>query len=141
MHDDAPVKGDASKDGARDGTSNDGSGEGGGEGGGGDGGITDARPGDTSFDDAAGGVQCYEIFTSGSQVCAYSYSNAPGFKCTGGLMPGSCPSSGLFGCCVITGKDAGATSVAAVCYYSPDSGAISMSACTGSDEKWQTTSP
>jgi hypothetical protein len=138
MQDDARSKTDGSKDGTTpDGTAKDGSSDGSK----GDGGISDAPVGDAPFD-ATGGVQCYEVFGSGSgETCGYSYSNEPGFMCTGGLTPGTCPSAGLFGCCVDITSSGGTTSVAAVCYYSPDSGTISMSACTSPGEKWETTSP
>jgi hypothetical protein len=97
----------------------------------------------TSPTDSGGaGVQCHEDFGDGStEICGYASSTAPGYTCESGFTPGTCSSSGLYGCCVVTGIDAGVTSVAAVCYYSSTSGETAMEACTGSDEKWVTTAP
>jgi len=87
-------------------------------------------------------VQCFEVFGSGSgKTCGYSSSTSSSFSCTGGLEPGTCPSSGLVGCCVVTSSDAGVTEVAAICYYDTTSAAAAMGACTKPDEKWTTSAP
>jgi hypothetical protein len=90
------------------------------------------------------GVGCSKITGTGTlEECAFETSNAAGFSCTGepGYSDGSCPSKGLYGCCVqttMTGKD---TKVTATCYYSFTTGGYGEKDCKGTGFKWQTTLP
>jgi len=106
-----------------------------------DGGIRDGTTdGPPSMTDA-GGIQCFETF-SAPDICGYSSSNAPDYMCPGGFSPGTCPTSGLFGCCIDREVDGGVTSVGAICYYSPDSGTNAMAVCESkSGEVWSTSGP
>jgi hypothetical protein len=125
---DAHPKDGTTHDGAHDGGSGDGSSHDG---------PTDGPPSMTD----AGGVQCFEMFSSGD-LCGYSSSTMAGYMCPGGFSPGPCPSTGLFGCCVDRSTDGGVTAVGAVCYYSPDAGAIAMGVCESKPgETWSTMSP
>jgi hypothetical protein len=113
------------------------------EGGGGDGSTDGSSDGPVMGGEAGTAVQCFQTFGSGgSELCGYSSSTMPGYKCPGGFSPGTCPSSGLFGCCVDTSMDAGVTAVGAVCYYSADAGTTAMGVCSSKPgEVWTTTSP
>jgi hypothetical protein len=93
------------------------------------------------------GTGCFELSGSGaSEECTYSAADANCFL-TGG-MPGDCPTSGLFGCCVQTvTSDAGISlAVSAVCYYDPTTGQAAASQCSfegyeGQPTHWQTYAP
>lgn len=113
-----------------------------------------ADSGSTDGGDAdAGGpvvaVGCYSVSGSGaSQQCAYSSSTAPGFSCASvaGSSAGSCPASGLYGCCVETLADAGAQVLSATCYYDSLGGQVAASQCDlqayqGAPYDWQTYAP
>jgi hypothetical protein len=55
--------------------------------------------------------------------------------------PGTCSSSGLYGCCV-TPEPVGSTEgFSATCYYDSKTGDPAKATCTGTMEKWQTTVP
>ncbi len=110
---------------------------------GGDGGNEDAT---TSVE---AGASCYAVSGSGtSEQCSYASGATAGFACpiTGG-SPGSCPSSGLFGCCVETiSEDGGGQLVDATCYYSSATGQPAASQCAleayqGLPYDWQTIAP
>jgi hypothetical protein len=81
----------------------------------------------------SGGTAC------GGSVTTCDYYSTTG-TCTGGYQPGSCPSSGLTGCCVDkTGS--GTFADPATCYYPVvDSGACGFG-CGGSTPTWQTKAP
>jgi hypothetical protein len=110
-----------------------------------DGGGSDAKAKDAASDvvvgdgpaadGGAGMIQCFEILGSGpGETCGYSASTMP---CAAGTSPGTCPSSGLVGCCV----DTLSSGVAAICYYAAAAASSAMALCTGSDQTWVTTSP
>jgi hypothetical protein len=118
--------------------------------GGGDAGTSDAHPAthdagtdhasfdagtdhhvDASLDapahDAGGGaamptVGCFKVSDTGSNECAFSTANGGGCASVPQSLAGSCPSAGLFGCCV----DGGGSSFTATCYYGDAGFAESM---------------
>ncbi|HEY5240027.1 MAG TPA: arylsulfotransferase family protein [Polyangiaceae bacterium] len=108
-----------------------------------DGGLQDATiPVET-------GAACHAVSGSGaSEHCSYASGTTAGFACpiTGGSS-GSCPSSGLFGCCVETiSEDGGGQLVDATCYYSSATGQPAASQCAleayqGLPYNWQTIAP
>jgi hypothetical protein len=98
--------------------------------------TVDASPGDE-------GVRCHELTGTGSsEVCAFVESSMTGFSCSalGMLESGSCPSNGLFGCC-ITVQTMGLLVTSAACYYSATTGGSAETQCTGSGKSWATTAP
>lgn len=92
---------------------------------------------------------CFAISGSGASAqCHYTSSNPDGLSCAAiGAAPGSCPSSGLYGCCVETEPvDGGPTQVSALCYYSYAAGQPAASDCAfqayeGMPFDWQTYAP
>jgi hypothetical protein len=95
-------------------------------------------------------VACSVVSGSGAtQQCASTSSSAAGFSCgsVAGSAAGSCPSSGLFGCCVQTiAGDGGAPTLSATCYYDAVSGQAAASQCDlqayeGQPYDWQTFAP
>jgi hypothetical protein len=94
-------------------------------------------------------VGCQTISGSGStEQCSYSSSTAPGFACASvpGSTAGSCPSSGLYGCCVQTSTNDGAQAIAATCYYDASTGQPAYAQCSleayqGMPYRWQTSPP
>jgi hypothetical protein len=88
-------------------------------------------------------VNCYKITGTGDlQHCAFSDSDAPGFKCSDfGFMSGKCPATNLYGCCVKDGMDAGYTISGGACDYSATTGKPAKMACTGAGYTWVTTVP
>jgi hypothetical protein len=124
----------------------------------GDAGAPDTAPGDaggsdgdSDTDDATqdAGTGCFAVSGSaGSQQCASWSSSAAGQPCPiAGGSPGSCPSSGLYGCCVETLEaDGGGQVVNATCYYSAATGQPASSQCAfeayqGQPYDWQTAAP
>ncbi len=108
-----------------------------------DGGIQDATT------PVEAGTACYAVSGSGtSEQCSYASGTTAGFACpiTGG-SPGSCPSSGLYGCCVeAISEDGGGQLVNATCYYSSGTGQPAASQCAleayqGLPYDWQTIAP
>jgi hypothetical protein len=93
---------------------------------------------------------CYEISGTGpSRTCTYIFTNGLVF-CGTNYASGSCPSAGLYGCCVTSGyAPGGYTDVNADCYYDAATGEPARAACTPEDagsplgptRSWQTTSP
>jgi hypothetical protein len=91
-----------------------------------------------------GGGGCSKTTTAGTvKVCDSYSSNVPDFECSSepGFASGSCPSSGLFGCCVTTTSDGSYSVTTASCYYDKTTGMTEMTDCTGAVGKWQTTAP
>jgi hypothetical protein len=93
----------------------------------------------------AKGDGCFTLSGSGaSQQC--SYTATPTCSIQGGI-PGSCPASGLYGCCVqLLDTDAGDHVVGATCYYSASAGQPAASQCAfdayeGMPYEWQTHAP
>jgi hypothetical protein len=95
-------------------------------------------------------VGCSTVSGSGAgQQCSYASSTASAFSCASvaGSTAGSCPSSGLYGCCVETfAADGGAQSRAATCYYSaalgqPAAEQCDLQAYAGQPYDWQTYAP
>jgi hypothetical protein len=115
---------------------------------------TDGGAFDASLDSGEGqgtGAGCYVVSgTGGAQQCFYTASTALGFTCSSappGSAPGSCPSSGLVGCCVGTQfTDGGEQDTTATCYYSSSDAADASAQCDfdlyqGMPVDWQTTAP
>ena len=122
-----------------------------------DAGKSGASKGDaSSTDDATAdadtgsnrGVACYLVSGSGlAAQCSYSSSTSTGFDCASlaGSIAGSCPSSGLYGCCVETvPADGGGQVTTATCYYSAEQDASTqceLAAHGGGSYVWQTFAP
>jgi Arylsulfotransferase (ASST) len=95
------------------------------------------------------GAGCCAISGSGSDaVCTYSSSTAAdGCAIADGGTAGSCPSTGLYGCCVETiAGDGGGQVLDATCYYSATTGQPAASECAfeayqGLPYDWQTFAP
>jgi hypothetical protein len=94
------------------------------------------------------GAGCYAVSGSGAtQQCSYSSSVAADAGCPiAGGSPGSCPSSGLYGCCVEVLSGDGGGQVTATCYYSSTTGQPAASQCAfeayeGQPYDWQTFAP
>lgn len=107
------------------------------------------QDGDEGGAASSGPVACYALSGSGStQQCGYSSSTAPGFACASipGAVAGTCPSSGLYGCCLQTSANGGDQAVTATCYYAASTGQEASSECNleayqGMPYRWQTTPP
>jgi hypothetical protein len=118
-------------------------GKGGSSGTGGKGGSGGAG-GSSGSGDAGIGPDCHLTTGMGpSQHCEISTSNSPTFLCSDepGFMPGPCPSTDLYGCCVQTTMKGMYTVTGAACYYSSTTGAPAKASCKGTGFAWQTTSP
>ncbi|MGD0525908.1 MAG: hypothetical protein ABSE49_12235, partial [Polyangiaceae bacterium] len=109
-------------------------------------GGSDAGAGDeaTAATDGSG-PGCHAISGSGAgEQCSYS---SAGSCPLAGALPGSCPSAGLYGCCVqAIGRDGGGSSLEATCYYSSTTGQPAASQCAfesyeGMPFDWQTDAP
>jgi hypothetical protein len=91
---------------------------------------------------SGGGSGCSTVSGSGSEEsCIYS-DDSLGNTCTAPATSGSCPPSGLQGCCVAVTQVSGYTLTTATCIY--DSSLVSgeMSECNKTaTSKWQTTAP
>jgi hypothetical protein len=99
---------------------------------------------------SSGGSGCFEVSKTGStQTCAFESSTVSGFSCSSvpsaKLASGSCPDTGLVGCCVTTDKTSVGSTVSAACYYDKTSASAVMGACKGSVAgatlEWTTTAP
>ncbi len=106
--------------------------------------TADAGEIETGNVDSAGGTGCQVVSGSGStRQCSYSSSCSSLAMAT----PGSCPSSGLYGCCVETQPaDGGAESITATCYYSSAGAEDASAGCEfeayqGMPYVWQTSAP
>ena len=107
------------------------------------------QDGDEGGAASSGPVACYALSGSEStQQCGYSSSTAPGFACASipGAVAGTCPSSGLYGCCLQTSANGGDQAVTATCYYAASTGQEASSECNleayqGMPYRWQTTPP
>lgn len=95
-------------------------------------------------------VGCSTVSGSGAgQQCSYASGNASAFSCASvaGSTAGSCPSSGLYGCCVdALAADGGVQSLSATCYYSealgqPAAEQCDLQAYLGQPYDWQTYAP
>jgi hypothetical protein len=101
----------------------------------------DGNSGDDVSNASDEGTGCYAIAGSGSsKVCMYSSSSASDAGCASGATLGSCPSAGIYGCCLVSPAgdsgevDGGGATTTATCYYSPKSGAVGgMSALENCD--------
>ncbi len=110
-------------------------------------GVTEV--GNEGGDASNAAVACHTVSGSDStQQCAYSSSTAPGFTCASspGAVAGTCPSSGLYGCCLETSTADGDQAVTATCYYAASTGQGASSECSleayqGMPYRWQTTPP
>jgi len=93
------------------------------------------------------GNGCYTVSGTGStEVCAYVSSDTPGFTCSemganGTGTSGSCPSSGLVGCCVHNISAGGYNETTADCYYSAATAKTEMASCPTAGGTWQTSAP
>lgn len=105
---------------------------------------------DGGDDGTDAGVGCYSISGNGSaRQCSYSSATAGGLACSSlaGSVAGSCPSSGLYGCCVATTpSDGGGPVTTATCYYSstvgqPASSSCELQAYEGMPYEWQARVP
>jgi hypothetical protein len=74
-----------------------------------------------------------------STICAFAFA-AQGEKCSAGTTAGSCPSSGLVGCCILTSGDGGSVQVGN-CYYDSAVAAEWEKLCVAPGESWSTTAP
>ncbi|HEY1691661.1 MAG TPA: arylsulfotransferase family protein [Polyangiaceae bacterium] len=118
-----------------------------------DGGAVDTGAEDGGTQDATSPVEagagCHTISGSGaSEQCSYSVDSAADGGCSiEGALPGACPASGLYGCCVESvWDDGGANLVDATCYYSSTTGQPAASQCAfeaydGLPYDWQTFAP
>jgi hypothetical protein len=104
--------------------------------------------GDAGSSDAGEG--CHNVTGTGAaRQCSFSSSTAEGFACASlaGSTSGSCPSPGLYGCCVeVQTADGGAEATTATCYYSSTEGADASAGCAfdayqGMPVVWQTSAP
>jgi len=87
------------------------------------------------------GLSCYQVTGSGdTQTCVSVTSPSASITCAQltGLVTGSCPSDGLYGCCLQTMTDLGYTVTSAACYYGTLVGPSGESSCTGT---WSTLAP
>jgi hypothetical protein len=101
------------------------------------------------------GVSCYTLNVppttndpTGASECEFLITVSGPAECEtmNGIMAnqmGSCPASGLVGCCVtdIGNEGAVAGSKAGVCYYDAALAASGMLGCNGSNNTWQTSAP
>jgi hypothetical protein len=86
---------------------------------------------------------------SANAQCTYTATAAAGFSCASvaGSTAGSCPSPGIYGCCVETlPADGGGQTLSATCYYSgatgqPASEQCDLQAYLGQPYDWQTYAP
>jgi hypothetical protein len=97
---------------------------------------SDGDSGDDVSNANNNGAGCHTIAGSGSsKVCMYSASSSSDAGCASGATLGSCPSAGLYGCCLVSPAgddggevdgevDGGGATTTATCYYSPDAGAM-----------------
>jgi hypothetical protein len=113
---------------------------------------TDSGPSDVQAigSPSDGGSGCYTLSGSAStEECTFSSCAVSGSSCVAlpGSTFGSCPSSGLYGCCVETRiEDGGKNCLSATCYYSLDAGRVPQSDCEansylGLPFEWEVTSP
>jgi hypothetical protein len=89
---------------------------------------------------------CYTLTGSGSSRQCVVTVPASSAGCSGGTTAGACPSTNLYGCCVITSADAGADAFTATCYYSSAVGSPAESNCEDEAYEsipaaWDTMSP
>jgi hypothetical protein len=109
-----------------------------------EGGSSGGSEGGTGREGGGGGggtVSCFEdTGTGSSEVCTSSSTTETGATCTG-QQAGSCPSTGLVGCCVLTESSGGVSISAASCIYSSATEADEMTACSGTGGTWQTSAP
>lgn len=117
--------------------------------------ILDATPADSTSSDARGDITvaaagCYMVGgTAGASRCEYSNGTATAAPCLqdAGLTTGSCPSQGLYGCCVqMEPADAANAGLTATCYYSAADAIAASSECSfmasqGQPFAWQTYAP
>jgi hypothetical protein len=93
------------------------------------------------------GMGCHAISGSGaSEQCSFSSPSPSPCGSDGGSTTGSCPSTGLYGCCVETVSTDGGQGVVATCYYSAATGQPASSQCAfeayqGLPYTWQTQAP
>jgi len=145
---DDAVAGDESSDGTAGSAGTGGSGGvGGGSGAGGSAG-TDGTGGSGGSGGTAGStggrVSCHELAGKGStRTCGFVSTNAPGYMCPRNEFSasGSCPSAGLYGCCVSTVVSGGYVSISAACVYEAGAASALRKACRDRNEKWSTSPP
>jgi hypothetical protein len=116
----------------------------------------DSAPHDSAVADAPpmdAGAGCFATTGSGSaQTCAFNTCGVTGSTCSDGSTFGSCPSAGLYGCCVQTlvedggSLDGGPTCQKAICYYSSTADKMKYSNCEenmyeGLPYAWVSSSP
>ena len=87
-------------------------------------------------------TECFSVSGSGTsdEECGYSGSSLSGYACPATTKSGSCPSSGLIGCCGGSESSDGDTVISGICYYSSSVATMAKSACK-SPETWSTTAP
>jgi len=104
----------------------------------------------TTSVDASASAGCFAVSGTGANAeCNYSSTTVSGATCAtgGGSSVGSCPSTGLNGCCVETlSLDGGGRNVTATCYYSATTGSAAATQCAsdagqGMPFLWQTSAP
>jgi hypothetical protein len=88
---------------------------------------------------SANSAGCHKVTGLGpAEDCNYQSSAAPGASCPNGYKPGSCPTKGVYGCCV----DTASSQTFASCYYSSSAGVPSKVACSmQAGHKWQGSPP
>jgi hypothetical protein len=101
------------------------------------------------------GASCYTLSVppttfdpNGTAECEFliTVSGPPQCETMNGIVAnqaGSCPASGLLGCCVtnIGNEGALAGTLAGVCYYDASFASEGKSGCNGANSTWQTTAP
>jgi hypothetical protein len=88
-----------------------------------------------------GGTGCFDMTGTGSTAtCSFASSTATGFTCTSPEKSGSCPSSGLVGCCGDTVTEGGFSTSSYACYYDSTTASEVKAACVSPD-KWTTSAP
>jgi hypothetical protein len=82
-----------------------------------------------------------------NERCVYVSSMASGFTCASGYSSGPCPSTHLYGCCIVTETPDGGSSVeTATCYYSKSNGTKAEQNCEtmeyeGFPNMWENKAP
>lgn len=85
-------------------------------------------------------VSCYDVTGTGtSKTCSFESTTVSGVSCTAPAQPGSCPSTGLVGCCAMTVTSGGNSVGGGVCYYDESTAASEKSTCATNKGTWSTT--
>jgi hypothetical protein len=90
---------------------------------------------------AGSSVSCFETMTTGGGQCLFVVDTSHGFTCPINTEPGSCPSSGVVGCCVMP-QPGSHTETNGICYYQASQISSGKDTCaTKSGSSWSATVP